>query len=297
MTAEIWLRWAQMVDLALVFGAPFTAVLWGERRGGRLWRAFLGVGCLLGLAVSALFFLATLASMAGGAITDLDHGLMATMLTGSALGDSVIVRVAALSIVLALMGARRDAPLMPVASIAAVAVASLAWGGHAAASQGLAGALRLVVDCTHLWAGLTWLGALLLLTARLWRARAEDDAALAVLAHRLHAFALIGGGLVAVIVASGIGNLLFLAPPGRWVALAGQPYGCWMIAKLGMASLMLLLAAANRWRFVPAMARADEAGQQRTALAALRRSVTTEMILGLAVAGCVALAGTLDPGV
>ena len=291
--APVWLRWGQFVDLALVFGAPFTALAWGERHAGGLWRAVLGAACVLGLACSALWFLATLAAMAACRIGDLDPVLIRTMLTASAMGWSVILRLAALTGVLALVSWQKA--LLPVVVPASIAVATLAWGGHAAASQGVAAALRLGGDCAHLWAALGWLGALLLLAGRLWQARAEEPVDL--LAHRLRAFALIGSGLVVVIAVSGVANLLFLAPVDRWGALARQPYAHWMIAKLAMATMMLGLAALNRLRLVPALAQAQGQAARRRALIALRYSISAELLLALGVAGCVALAGTLDPGV
>jgi putative copper resistance protein D len=73
------------------------------------------------------------------------------------------------------------------------------------------------------------------------------------------------------------------------------PYGTLILAKLVMFALMFLLAAHNRFHLVPGLERAATGDAQRKALLALRRSVSLEMLLALAVVWCVAFAGTLDP--
>jgi putative copper resistance protein D len=291
--AQVWLRWAQFIDLALVFGVPFTAYLLGERRIGGAGRLVLGIGCLAGLGIGTLGFLVTMAAMMGCSLTDLDRDMVMMMACHSALGWSVLARLCALLIglILALSGGS----LATSATVAGVAAASLAWGGHGAASQGGAGLLRLAGDIAHLWCGLAWVGALLLFTARLWRAQSEDHAALSQLLRMLSGFALIGGVLVGVLLVSGLGNLLFLAAPGEWPAIAHTPYGQLIIAKLALFAGMFLLAAHNRFHLVPALERASQPLARRKALSALRGSISLEMLLALGVIWYVALAGTLDP--
>ncbi|MDE1917368.1 MAG: CopD family protein [Sphingomonadales bacterium] len=291
--AQVWLRWAQFIDLALVFGVPFTAYLLGERRIGEAGRLVLGIGCLTGLGIGALGFLVTMAAMMGCSLSDLDRDMVMMMACHSALGWSVLARLGALLIGLILAFSGRS--LRTLAVVAGVAAASLAWGGHGAASQGGAALIRLAGDIAHLWCGLAWVGALLLFTARLWRAQSEDRAALSQLMHALSGFALIGSVLVGVLLVSGLGNLLFLAAPGGWFAIAHMPYGHLIIAKLALFVGMFLLAAHNRFHLVPALERATQPPVRHKALAALRSSISLEMLLALGVIWCVAMAGTLDP--
>lgn len=294
----VWLRWAQFVDLALVFGGPLTACLLGERHAGANWRRVLALGCFLGLLFGIASFAFTLARMAGSGIGELDRSLIVTMLTGSALGWSVIARGIALTLgmVLAFAPLRGSGKwLSAFAGLGAIAVASLAWGGHAAASLGAVAYARLGGDVAHLWTGLTWLGALILFTAHLWQAHADDHAALTRLTRELGAFAGLGTVLVGVLVVSGLGNLLLLAPAGQWPAIAQTAFGRLLITKLALFAVMFLLAAHNRFRLVPALESSNEHLPRRRALEALRRSVTLEGVLALGVIWCIAYAGTLDP--
>ncbi|WP_169805745.1 CopD family protein, partial [Novosphingobium rosa] len=105
----------------------------------------------------------------------------------------------------------------------------------------------------------------------------------------------IGGVLVGLLLVSGLGNLLFLAPPGEWPAIAHTPYGQLIIAKLALFAGMFLLAAHNRFHLVPALEQAAQPLARHKALSALRGSISLEMLLALGVIWCVALAGTLDP--
>lgn len=288
--AQVWLRWAQFVDLALVFGLPFTAILLGERRISRRCQLVLGCACLAGIGIGMLGFLVTMAIMAGSDLKTLDRDLVITMALHSALGWSVLARLGALLIGLILAVSTRA--LLPWIAVGGVASASLAWSGHAAASQGNAGLIRLAGDIAHLWCGLGWVGALMLFTARLWRAQSKDHAALSGLLRALRGFALIGTVLVGLLLVSGLGNLLFLAPPGAWSTIVQTPYGRLILTKLALFAGMLLLAARNRFLLVPAL---EQASTQQRALSALRSTITLELLFALGVIGCVAIAGTLDP--
>lgn len=294
----VWLRWLQFVDLGVVFGAPLTACLLGERHAGANWRRALALGCFLGLLFGAASFAFTLARMAGSGIDYLDRSLIVMMLTGSALGWSMIARgiVLTVAMVLALTPLGGSGKwLSALAGLGAIAVASLAWAGHAAASQGAVGFVRLGGDVAHLWAGLTWLGALMLFITHLWQARADDHAALTRLTRELGAFSGLGTVLVGVLVASGFGNLLFLSLPGQWLVIAQTAYGRMLITKLALFAVMFLLAANNRFRLVPALETTDGHLARQRALGALRRSITLEGLLALGVIWCIAYAGTLDP--
>nr|WP_256432850.1 copper homeostasis membrane protein CopD [Novosphingobium sp. SG751A] len=290
------MRWLQFIDLGLVFGAALTARLLGQRCASPWGRRVLGLGCALGLVLGACEFAFILARMAASPVADLDFEMVSTMLTDTALGWAVIARGLFLTLALGvILWRRRNAPLLAVAVLGGAATACLAWGGHAAASMGFASVVRLGGDMAHLWAGLTWLGALLLFTALVWSSGANDRTTLARLERQLGGFALIGTVLVGVLALSGLANLLFLAPPGQWEVMAGTLYGRLLLTKLGLFGAMFLLAGHNRFHLVPALEQAIDPRARHRALAALRRSVTLETLLALGVIWCIAAAGTMDP--
>ncbi|KAK0338878.1 hypothetical protein LTR94_036782, partial [Friedmanniomyces endolithicus] len=72
---------------------------------------------------------------------------------------------------------------------AAAALATLAWNGHGAASEGSTGWLHLTADILHLLAAGLWVGALFGLLLLMARRAEEIDAAHLRLTHRaLHGF-------------------------------------------------------------------------------------------------------------
>jgi hypothetical protein len=56
----------------------------------------LGLGSLVGLALTGAVYVITIAQMAGSDVASLDRSLMITMLTGTALGWSILARTLAL---------------------------------------------------------------------------------------------------------------------------------------------------------------------------------------------------------
>jgi len=170
----------------------------------------------------------------------------------------------------------------PVSAIAgAIALGTMAWTGHAGASESGMGLLHRFADVVHLLAGATWLGAL---TGFLWQAFGRDDAKRTA---GLAAFARTGSVVVALLLLTGIVNALAIAgwpPPlsGRWTIFLG--------IKIALFGAMLALAAINRWKITPALEHGDASAQAR-----LRRSLVLETALGIGVVGVVALLGVLDP--
>ena len=102
--------------------------------------------------------------------------------------------------------------------------------------------------------------------------------------------------LVAVLVASGLVNSWFLVEPDRITSLWTTSYGRLLSLKLLLFMAMLGLAAANRFRLTPALARGlNEPSRQGEALADLRRSIALETAAALGVVALVAWFGTLAP--
>jgi len=128
----------------------------------------------------------------------------------------------------------------------------------------------------HLLVVAFWFGSLapLLLVIR---SEARPLAA-QILAH----FSAIAGWLVPLILLAGLSMAWILA--GSLVVLR-QPYGQLLIAKTLGFALLMLLAAANRWRLVPALAAGAPAR-------ALRRSILMEIALLVAILSTTAVLTT-----
>jgi len=147
----------------------------------------------------------------------------------------------------------------------------------------------------HALAASVWVGALVAFFGLLVAGArsAETNHALHAALHR---FSGVGSALVAVLVVTGLVNSWVLVGPENLEGLWTTAYGQLLSLKLLIFVGMLGLAAANRFRLTPALARAIENNSvPDEALGSLRRSILLEALLGLAVLLLVAWFGTLAP--
>ena len=251
---------------------------------------------LLALA-SAFGLLAQTSVMAGSIAEGLKLQSLQAVTTGMDLGKAGVVRIAAavlaLVIVLGLRQGRFSWALL--ALLGAIATASFAWSGHAAATEGAGKAVHLVSDIAHGWAAAVWIGALVAFFLLL-RPRTLGSASATALHGALHGFAGLGTVLVAVLIATGLVNSWLLVGPDRIEGLVTTPYGRLLSLKVLLFAAMLVLAALNRFRLTPGLGRVlATPDSQVAALAALRKSVAIETAVGVAVLALVAWFGTLAP--
>ena len=229
-------RWVLYADLMLLFGLPFFRIHGASARQAaaspprRIWLVCTALG-VVGLVASIAGLVVTAAMMAGVEVTAVDRATLSMIVTETTVGMSVVVRCAALiaTIFAALWlgkNGRRSA-LALVVSGAAIALASLAWSGHAAAGEGWGGALHLTSDIVHLCAAAVWVGALASLMAMVLRdlaslnSHATDDTYDA-----LRRFAHTGSIVVMLIVASGAINTAMLVGASNLAQLPASLYGC-----------------------------------------------------------------------
>jgi len=170
------------------------------------------------------------------------------------------------------------------------ASATLAWSGHAAASEDAAGTVHRLADIAHIWTATLWIGGMTSLLA--WADRSAIGSARQQLQRRLNAFSWIGVGIVAVISLSGMINLFLIRDIPDWQWISGTLYGRLLLGKLGIFVCMLMFAWHNRVRLTPAILGIENGDLP---VARLRRSVAFELALGFAILGLVAWFGTLDP--
>lgn len=189
------------------------------------------------------------------------------LLLASPAGTATAVRLLGLALVL--IGLRRRGRTGPTTALvgAAIAAISFALMGHTAADsqRWLLAPLLLA----HVAVAAFWLGSL-------WPLRAIAGREPHELAGQLiQAFSRTAGWLVPLIPIAGIAMASLLLP--GWSSLR-SPYGFALGAKLAGLTLLLGLAAANKWRFGPRIGRGD-----RQAAVAFRRGVSAEWLLILLV--------------
>ena len=246
----------------------------------------LAVAAALGLAAQTVV-------LAGSVEAGLTAEALWAVVGGMDLGMAALVRVlaAAAAFVVLLLARPGQAPWMPVVLLGTIAVASFGWMGHGATTEGVAGGYHLAADIVHALTAAVWGGALVAFVFLL-----HGRTHLATLHGALRRFSRIGIPLVAVLLLSGLVNAWFLVGLDGIARLVTTPYGLLLLAKLAMVAAMLVLAAANRNRHTPAIeAEIAAAVPDPANLVRLRRSITLETALGLAVLTAVAWFGTLQP--
>jgi len=292
---QIGLRFGLYADLMLLFGLAVYP-LHAAHMSLRLrpyWMFAVLAG--LGLVLSAAAFVAMTAEMAGVAITGLDRETLRFVLVDTAPGGAFLLRMAALAILLVLaLAVRSGAACWPVAAMAAFALATLAWTGHAAVAEGVWGAIHRLSDAVHLMAAAAWVGALAMLLGML-ASPFDGEAAVADARLALDRFAVAGSVLVALIVATGAINIGMIVGPAALLLLPDTAYGRLLIAKLLLFAAMLAFAGANRWRLVPKFAAAQSPPDIGKAARALRTSILLEAGAATIILALVAWLGTLAP--
>ena len=269
-------RFAAYAALLLAAGVPL-AMTFARKRSGR---CFAGVAALAGIAASVWWVLEAVAAMAALPLHQLDAELVRTVLDATPLGAVTAVRLAALLAALLALWRRR----VGLAALAAsVALATIAWTGHAGATEAGVGTLHRLGDILHLLAAAAWLGALgLFLAAAILGGESK------ALALQLSRFASIGSLIVLVLLVTGIANTLIIS--GGRIDLASDWF-LLLAAKIGLFLAMLALAACNRWLLTPALA-----DGRRASLRAIRLSLVLEIGAAIAIVAIVAALGVLSPG-
>jgi putative copper export protein len=273
-------RAGTLAALFVVLGTPLLGALVPLPPAAvRLLRLGL-IGAALGLV--AWLLLQTAALTDANDARDMLAGVP-EVLTGTRFGTLIVWRLGLLAAI-ALVPVRRWRGAWPAAlALAVPAVALEAWDLHAASmAPGLS--LLLASEVLHVLAAAAWLGAL----PALWLAVRGASAEVAVRAGRR--FFPIG--------TFGVLGLAGSAAWQGWVLLGGLPgvvgtaYGWLALGKTLLFVALIGLAARNRLRLVPALARAPGPATRR----ALGRSIAGEMAVGLLTVWFAAVLGALPPG-
>lgn len=270
-------RAAAYLALLLVAGVPLHALAAGQVLAFRA-RLVLALLAIVAAFASAWWALESVAAMAGVSLAELDQATAEVVLAQTPLGKVMEWRLTALAAVFLACFVPLRVLRLPILALAgSVALGSVAWTGHAGASEM---ALHRVSDVAHVLAAATWIGALAVFVTSAFSREGADIAALA-------RFARTGSVVVAVLILTGLLNTLAIA---GWPMMFEARWFSILAVKLALFAAMLALAAGNRWRIVPALERGEPGATAR-----LRRSLVLEFAAGIGVVGAVALLGVLDP--
>ena len=241
------------------FGRELTQSLASIRQVGR-WMAIAAIGLVLA------HFSLEAARMAGSFSGIVDANLQGMVLHSK---SAAMVAARVLGLLLIALGIQRSGEWRAILGVigATLSVASFALIGHTAVHP--ARWILAVLLIVHLLVVAFWFGALhpLYVVSR--------DEMSTTAAKVIDAFSRLATWLVPAILLAGLVMAVFLVPR---IAILAEPYGELLIAKLVGFALLMGLAAANKWRFGPAIAR----GEARAAIL-FRRSVVSEFLLIVAV--------------
>jgi putative copper resistance protein D len=176
-------------------------------------------------------------------------------------------------------------------------IATLAWTGHAAATEPGRRLLHLAADAVHLVGTGLWLGGLLPLALLLRRVRTlPPPLAAEVSGVAISRFSALALGCVAAVGTTGLVQSWILV--GDVPHLAGTPYGRLLLAKVALLLPLLGIASRNLLRWKPqllAMSTPGERESLRRVLGGLARNVVAEASLGGLILLVVGVLGILPP--
>ena len=289
----IALRFAIYGELLTLLGLiayPFHA---GASGAFKLSRLPLLILLSAGLMLSTLVWLATVASMSGTDIMAIDRNILAVVTQDTVAGKAFITR--SIALILAIGLALMFKPRWPVLAALTAAVATLAWSGHAAVTEGWVGALHRGADVAHLLAAAMWLGTLVVLLRQIaLLARRDGEGSIDAVLAELQCFATAGSLIVVTILASGAINILAIIGPDNLAKLPDTRYGLLFFVKLSLFLVMLCCAGLNRWVLAPRLAASTNEGANRAAFI-LGLSIAIELLAAVMILGAVAWLGMLDP--
>ena len=249
----------------LAMGGPLFVLVFRSSSNDvrQLARKVAVIAALIGLAVLALRFGIRAARISGMGLSGAVDPMMLGFVWDSPLGAAAIWRGAGELLVVALL--IRGIVGLSAGLIGALLIAvSYTFVGHSLGDPRwlLASLLTL-----HLLAAAFWIGALLTLR----HAVGQPEGA-----RLLHRFGNVASLTVALLVV--VGLIFAWLMTGSFSNLLSTAYGKTLLAKLGVVSGLMALAALNKWRFVPALASGTPA-----AVPHLRRSIQIEAIAVLLI--------------
>lgn len=296
------IRFALYLDLTLLFGLPFFVLhsLRKEELSSVITKRVATVVSLMtiwGLVLSLLNLLVMAKTMTGvEKFNELEQSTFSTLITSTNFGIAWLVRISALGLILMTpkLGVPARIRFVLMASLAGVALATLAWSGHAVMADGLRRLMQVGNDIAHMIAAGAWIGAIAALAVLAKQSLHADSNTVALLSQASTGFARIGTLIVATLCVTGAINYGLIAgfslPP-----LSPDSYGGLLLIKLTLFAGMLGLAAINRFRLSPQLKVALARDQHRDAVQALMSSLKFEACLAIVILALVAYLGVQSP--
>ena len=263
--AAIFAKAAGYGAALLAMGGPLFVLIFPDASADvrRLARKIAVIAALILLAVLALRFGIRAARISGMGLPGAVDPMMLGFVWDSPLGTAAIWRGAGALLILTIL--IEGAAALWAGLIGAVLVAmSYTFVGHSLGDPRWLLASLLTV---HLLAAAFWVGALLPLR----KAVSQPDGA-----SLLHRFGSIASMTVALLIA--VGLVFAWLMTGSVFVLVTTAYGWTLLAKLGIVAGVMILAALNKWRFVPALASGEP-----SAACHLRRSIQIEALAVLLI--------------
>lgn len=175
-----------------------------------------------------------------------------------------------------------------------ISLATLAWSGHAAATEGVLGLVHRLNDAVHLLAAGLWLGAIGWFSGLVLAAHRQDQGiASDALITDMHRFAPLGAFLVLAVSITGLVNAHLTFGLGNVGAVIATDYGMLLAAKIALVAVMVGFGA--RHAIVGRrLQKADNVNLQPT-LAQLRITLAAELGVAVTVTALIAMIGTWSP--
>ena len=289
-----------------VWHQPGSAASSRRERVERWLRRMLVVCVFLAVVSGFLWLWLAIAGMNGsGPIEALQWSLFWMVLSQTPPGHVWLVRLGiAMVLAVTLMVRRQRAERLSLgwwlgAVAATLLTASLAWLGHAGASEGPNQNLQLAGDVLHLVAAGLWPAGLAPLALFLggYLRRDSDSVSRRMASAATRRFSALSLVAVGLLVISGTVNSYYLV--GSFHTLVTTGYGRLLLLKLALFLAMMVFGAWNlflaQWRLANGKAATDAGDRENAALAVVARNVWIEIVLGTAILLVVGLLGILPP--
>ncbi|KJZ64632.1 copper homeostasis membrane protein CopD [Pseudomonas fluorescens] len=300
---NIALRLALYLDLMLLFGLAIFGLysLRGkERVSGTVlnFESLLFSTVAIGVLLSLASMLLLAKAMSGvSELTELHRHIFEMVITGTDVGLTWMVRIAALVLAGIAVTLNKRFPtlsLWAVTVLGATALATLAWTGHGAMDEGNRRYIHFTSDIFHLLAAGGWMGALAAFALLLRTKILNGEQEVRILSRVLTEFESAGALIVVSLGITGIVNYLFIVGP-TLDGITFTTYGVLLCLKILLFAAMVVLATLNRFHLSPLLERSIQSGEYTGVVNVLRRSMAIEFSVAIIIVCLVAWLGTLSP--